>query len=225
MLKGFITILAIGMTVLAIGAILAMASPVTFGELISKLPPSIQTNIASDWYINYQTGFYGYWAIIATAWGLWWLRARIKSSYKNYGTNRHSTRNAILVIFCLVIASMTTAAFKGISPFGNWKASIENFINNDNGIASVSNLQVPYISWGYTIQADLTPTDKAVPNTTYLVQLWEKNTIRDTETIRWSLPEINVKTTKSIYFPCSYQEYQAYVGQNIKGIFSVKIIQ
>jgi len=77
----------------------------------------------------------------------------------------------------------------------------------------------------YDLVFELEPTDLAVADKAYEVELYEKGIFRDTKSVSWSQPELNVKKKKWVGFPLSYEETQAYWGEDISHIFSVKVFE
>ncbi|GAI41303.1 unnamed protein product, partial [marine sediment metagenome] len=68
-------------------------------------------------------------------------------------------------------------------------------------------------------------TDLAVADKAYEVELYEKGKFRSATSVSWSQPELNVKKEKMVGFPLSYEERQAYFGEDISHIFSVKVFE
>jgi hypothetical protein len=76
------------------------------------------------------------------------------------------------------------------------------------------------------LTVELVPTDNAEANVIYIVELWEKGKLRDdTEYVSWSQPELNVHTVKSVNFPLTWEEFNAYEysTEDLGHIFSVKV--
>ena len=73
------------------------------------------------------------------------------------------------------------------------------------------------------INVILMPSSSALANKVYKVDLYEKGKLRDTTTVSWNQPEINVQTQLTVCFNISYAEYNAYLGKDISGIFTVKV--
>lgn len=93
-------------------------------------------------------------------------------------------------------------------------------------IATVKSLYASSICYpaAYCLYVELKPTNNAVAGKNYIVDLYEKGNLRDTTTVQWNQPEINVLLEKSITFQhIRQEEYNAYRGKDISHIFSVKI--
>lgn len=93
-------------------------------------------------------------------------------------------------------------------------------------IAIVKNLYASSICSpaAYCLYVELKPTNNAVAGNNYIVDLYEKGSLRDTTLVQWNQPEINVLQEKSITFQhIRQEEYNAYRGKDISGIFSIKI--
>ena len=69
----------------------------------------------------------------------------------------------------------------------------------------------------------LMPSSSALADKVYEVDLYEKGEFRNTTTVSWSQPEINIHQVNEVTFPESDLESQAYTGKNLSGIFTVKI--
>jgi hypothetical protein len=68
------------------------------------------------------------------------------------------------------------------------------------------------------------PTQYAQADTAYTVQLFEKGNPRAITTITWDQPELNVFAIKSAQFALTQEEWDAYKGAYIGGIFTAKVI-
>jgi len=93
-------------------------------------------------------------------------------------------------------------------------------------IATVTDMTVSNWSfkYDYALCVYLEPTSSALANETYLVELSEKGNFRDSTTVRWNQPEINVKKEKVVQFPIARAEWDAYFMEDISHIFSVKVV-
>jgi hypothetical protein len=92
-----------------------------------------------------------------------------------------------------------------------------------NAIASVHNISTLN---GYTnayLVVLLTPQLLATADEIYQVDLYEKGIYRDTATISWNQPEINVYYDKQVKFNLSQTEEDAYYNKDVSRIFTVKI--
>ncbi|MFA5399240.1 MAG: hypothetical protein WC169_03395 [Dehalococcoidia bacterium] len=93
-------------------------------------------------------------------------------------------------------------------------------------IATVSRMYASSICYpaAYCLYVELKPTSNVVPGKNYVVDLYEKGSFRDTTTVQWNQPEINVLKEKSITFQHLKQdEYNAYQGKDISHIFSINV--
>jgi hypothetical protein len=96
-------------------------------------------------------------------------------------------------------------------------------------IATVQNM---YVGWRlapipepslYCLFVDLKPTKNAIADTAYTANLYEKGKFRDSTSVVFNQPELNVLKTITIRFPLTEEEYDAYSGEDISHIFSVEI--
>ena len=77
--------------------------------------------------------------------------------------------------------------------------------------------------YSYSLIVDLSPTTAAKPDTTYVVELYEKNKLKGSTTVKWSQPEINVSKSTLVEFPISENEWSAYHWEDVSDIFTVKV--
>ncbi len=82
---------------------------------------------------------------------------------------------------------------------------------------------IPLPDQGYSLFVELEPTRYALAETVYEVELYEKGNLRASTSIAWNQPEINVSSTKSVYFSITEEEYNAYYQKDVSHIFSVKV--
>jgi hypothetical protein len=75
----------------------------------------------------------------------------------------------------------------------------------------------------YYLNVVLVPTSSALENYEYEVQLYEKGENRDSTTVTWNQPEINVSKSKKVSFEITPEEYKAYHGEDISKIFKIFI--
>ena len=97
---------------------------------------------------------------------------------------------------------------------------------SDRSVAKITGIGLPML--GFNLQVGLAPTDHTRANTSYTVDLYEKGKFRATSHVTWSQPELNVNKTKSVTFPLSDQEWDAYhwsptSAPNLSKIFSAKV--
>jgi len=92
-------------------------------------------------------------------------------------------------------------------------------------IASVEDMGVwnGSFKYNYALVVELKPTNSAQPGTDYVVELYEKNHLRETTTIGWNQPEINVLATKLVEFPVTESEWEAYRWEDVSHVFSVQV--
>ncbi|MBM4432582.1 MAG: hypothetical protein FJ025_01100 [Chloroflexi bacterium] len=86
-------------------------------------------------------------------------------------------------------------------------------------IATVEGMWESY----FHLVVQLKPTSEAIANKAYVVDLYEKGHLRDTTTVSWNQPEINVLLEKTVSFPLTEEEGNAYFMQDVSHIFSVKV--
>jgi len=90
-------------------------------------------------------------------------------------------------------------------------------------IATVERMWVG-IGWGGEfLFVELKPTDSALANEAYVVDLYEKGNLRASTTASWNQPEINVSSKKLVKFPVTKDEYDAYSWEDVSHIFSAKV--
>jgi hypothetical protein len=56
----------------------------------------------------------------------------------------------------------------------------------------------------------LKPNSSTRSNYGYVVDLYEKGKLRDTSSVFWDTPDLNMKNAEYVYFDLSYDEFQAY---------------
>ena len=134
---------------------------------------------------------------------------------------------AVLTILILTLITLTVCAYTGVHPFSDYKDKIGNYfnINSSGSIATKTNIFITEPLWtsGWVIDVELQPTDNAKAGKVYQVDLYEQGKLRATTTVSWNQPEINVKDTKTVEFPASSDEFNAYALKDISHIFSVKV--
>ena len=92
-------------------------------------------------------------------------------------------------------------------------------------VATVRSLRASSICYpmAYCLYVTLKPTNNAIANKTYIVSLYEKGSLRASTIVQWNQPELNVLKEKSVTFPIKQGEHNAYFGEDISHIFSVKV--
>ena len=74
-----------------------------------------------------------------------------------------------------------------------------------------------------SINVGVVPNSSAEAGYYYVIDLYEKGELRDSEFIQWNEPELNVAKEKLVNFSLSKQEYSAYYGEDIRSVFSIKV--
>jgi hypothetical protein len=90
-------------------------------------------------------------------------------------------------------------------------------------IATVQEIWAATSWYGPTIHVSLKPTSTAIANKQYDADLYEKGILRQTIPVSWNQPELNVLKEKVVFFSCSEDERDAYFGEDISHIFTVKV--
>lgn len=75
----------------------------------------------------------------------------------------------------------------------------------------------------YGIWVELKPTELAVANESYLVDLYEDGQPRATAVVTWNQLELDVLKTKTVLFPATKAEFDAYHRHDISDIFKVNV--
>jgi hypothetical protein len=130
----------------------------------------------------------------------------------------------IALILCIILA------FFGVQPLSDWKDNALTYISdlfdktdtNTHDVAIVKDIYASYVS-SRAISVLVVPTNYAVANHNYTVELYENGTYRATTYVIWNQPELNVKKEKYVHFPITREEFSAYKMEDIKGIFSAII--
>ena len=94
-------------------------------------------------------------------------------------------------------------------------------------IASLKSISVGgYILNGLTatgINAYLIPSKSVLADKVYKADLYEKGKFRDTTTVIWNQPEINIQKVKKVSYPLTKIEINAYILEDISHLFTVKV--
>jgi hypothetical protein len=120
----------------------------------------------------------------------------------------------------LVLAILTTSC--------ETIAKITNGSSSDKNLATLGDNRI-FVGTGlfgespWVICVDLKPTQSVIAGVNYVVDLYEKDKLRDTRIINWNQPEINVQKNKLVNFVATRAEYDAYLTKDISNIFSVKV--
>jgi len=75
----------------------------------------------------------------------------------------------------------------------------------------------------FGLSVKLKPTNAAEADTSYTVNLYEKGKFRDSTSVLWHQPELDVLKTEIISFSLTEEEYDAYLGEDVSHIFSIEI--
>jgi hypothetical protein len=97
-----------------------------------------------------------------------------------------------------------------------------------NTIATVQSMGVGYDftnNGAPILEVDLVPTTSAVANEEYTVELYDEGNYRDSTTVSWNQPEINVGDSAQVKFSVSQTEFSAYYAKDVSNVFSVKITE
>jgi len=95
-------------------------------------------------------------------------------------------------------------------------------VSRKTNIATVYDIHTA--ATGYKMEVILKPTKSALPNKTYIVDVFEKGELRYQTTVSWNQPEINILRRKIVYFPLSRDEHDAYwYADDVSHIFSVEV--
>jgi hypothetical protein len=162
-----------------------------------------------------------------------------------------SDKTILFVLLPVLLIASVNLAYAGVEPFASGKEqilskhqtvgepaspisqtekpSIESIskINAEPYIAKVESIYGGgYILNGLTasgIIVDMIPLPAALPNKVYKVDLYEKDKIRDTKTVSWNEPELNVREEKEVAFAMSQTEAAAYYGKDLSGFLTVSV--
>lgn len=132
---------------------------------------------------------------------------------------------SIFLVIALLGASVS--AFAGVEPFSKAKDEVAGFFNklNVTRIATVERIWVGHSvsATGFYVHVELKPNKSIRPYFQYNIKLYENGVFRDATKVFWSQPEINVQKSKTVSFPVSNAEGNAYQYEDISHIFSVEI--
>lgn len=92
-----------------------------------------------------------------------------------------------------------------------------------SSVVIVQGIWSEYSQDGHVIVAKLKPTSNTIANEWYIVDLYEKGVLRESKSISWNQPELNVLKEKSVRFSSREQEFDAYFMEDISHIFSVDV--
>jgi hypothetical protein len=74
------------------------------------------------------------------------------------------------------------------------------------------------------LNVTLVPTALAIANEVYTVYLYDEGSYRDSTTVSWNQPELNVSDSASVSFPVGQTEYNAYYGKDVSNVFTVNVL-
>lgn len=143
----------------------------------------------------------------------------------------------LLLSFAFVL--VVVLAFAGVEPLASGKDLLAESAREFRAVTGdalapavatageVSAVERLFMAGGteYNLKVVLTPSRRALPDEEYTVELYEKEELRETLTVSWNEPEVNVLKEKAVYFAATQTEYRAYRGRSIAHVFSVKIIE
>lgn len=100
----------------------------------------------------------------------------------------------------------------------------------DTAATKIATVEDMRASRDFGLHVYLQPTSAAQANREYKVDLYDKGTFRETTSVSWAQPQINVHKVKTVYFSLSREEHDAYdflhpdISFELLGeIFSVKV--
>lgn len=123
----------------------------------------------------------------------------------------------LVIVGCLVILS-----FAGVQPFEGYKDSAVDWASiRVNGISCSTASSVAGVgehgmwvdkTWkgNEYLYVEVSPTSRALADTSYTVDLYENGELRAHDTVSWTQPELNVQAAQEATFPISQEEYDAY---------------
>jgi hypothetical protein len=93
-------------------------------------------------------------------------------------------------------------------------------------VATAQSMVVGYdlTNGAQVLNVTLIPTSLAIANEVYTVYLYDEGKYRDSTTVSWNQPEINVSDSVTVSFPISQTEYNAYYAKDVSDVFSVSIL-
>jgi hypothetical protein len=118
-------------------------------------------------------------------------------------------KHRIAVVLLISIAVLATGC-----------SGVTNLLSN-NQVATVKDISVSILG---SLSVEIQPTDNAVIDRLYVVNLYEKGEERASKYITFNQPQINIHDTVDIEFPLTHDEYESYFMKDVTGIFSVKVI-
>lgn len=165
-----------------------------------------------------------------------------KPSNKHHYQRNHKQKGfveQILSVILIILAVLVVLAFIGVQPLATYKNDIANKLSSFLSSKDVGN-PLPILSSVATatrfqasnlcypplqtcLYVSVKPSNAAVANKTYVVDLYEKGQLRESTTILWNQPEINILQEKQVVFHIDNDEYNAYAFKDISNIFSISV--
>jgi hypothetical protein len=146
------------------------------------------------------------------------------------------------IILCAVLGILIVLSFIGVQPLATYKNNIANKLSslssngagnplpimfpNPSSVATATRFQASNLCYPplqTCLYVSVKPSNAAVANKTYVVDLYEKGQLRESTTILWNQPEINILQEKQVVFHIDNDEYNAYAFKDISNIFSISV--
>jgi len=104
--------------------------------------------------------------------------------------------------------------------------AVTTYSLNPGLVATAQSMVVGYdlTNGAQVLNVTLIPTALAIANEVYTVYLYDEGNYRDSTTVSWNQPEINVSDSVTVSFPISQNEYNAYYAKDVSNVFSVSIL-
>jgi hypothetical protein len=149
----------------------------------------------------------------------------------------------LAIILCTILGVLIVLSFIGVQPLATYKNNIANKLSSflsSNSVGNPSPITFPIPSSVATatrfqasnscypplqtcLYVNVQPNNVAIANKTYVVDLYEKGHLRESTTILWNQPEINILQEKQVVFHIDNDEYNAYAFKDISNIFSISV--
>lgn len=145
------------------------------------------------------------------------------------------------VALATALLASTAFAYGDIAPFCNVKESIAGRLTSSGEKAKLIGIHANFMPFAESdrLVVELKPTSSTQASVDYVVKLYEKGKYRDSASLIWTQAEVNVASTKYVYFWLSNTEYAAYddivgystdmddygpIMRDLRDIFSVKVV-
>ncbi len=135
-----------------------------------------------------------------------------------------------IIIFLVIVFVFGLLGYLEISPFDKPFNSVLRSVDENIPIVGIANAEKYYVGTQivngkteYRLYVSLVPTKSALGNYEYEVQLYDKGINRDSTTIMWNQPEINVSKSKTVSYKITTEEYKAYKGEDLSTVFKIYI--